>query len=80
MKKTPSVLVPCCNEEDTLAEVVGAELALDSADLAVEALIVDDCSQDGSVKIACECAIKYRPRTFSEGGKIGWRDGFRALW
>jgi len=27
-----------------------------------------------------ECAIKYRPRTFSEGKKIGWRDGVRALW
>lgn len=28
----------------------------------------------------CECAIKYRPRTFSEGKKIGWKDGVRALW
>lgn len=28
----------------------------------------------------CECAIKYRPRTFMEGKKIGWRDGLRALW
>ena len=27
-----------------------------------------------------ECAIKYRPRTFSEGKKIGYKDGFRALW
>ena len=27
-----------------------------------------------------ECAIKYRPRTFSEGKKIGCKDGFRALW
>lgn len=27
-----------------------------------------------------ECAIKYRPRTFSEGKKIGYRDGLRALW
>lgn len=28
----------------------------------------------------CECAIKYRPRAFAEGKKIGWKDGFRALW
>ena len=28
----------------------------------------------------CECAIKYRPRTFLAGKKIGWKDGFRALW
>ena len=27
-----------------------------------------------------ECAIRYRPRTFDEGKKIGWRDGVRALW
>ena len=27
-----------------------------------------------------ECAISYNPRTFSEGKKIGWRDGVRALW
>ena len=27
-----------------------------------------------------EVAINYRPRTFSEGKKVGWRDGVRALW
>lgn len=27
-----------------------------------------------------EIAVNYRPRTFNEGKKIGWRDGFRALW
>lgn len=27
-----------------------------------------------------ECAIRYRPRTFSEGKKIGYKDGIRALW
>ena len=27
-----------------------------------------------------EVAISYRPRTFMEGKKIGWRDGVRALW
>lgn len=27
-----------------------------------------------------ECAIRYRPRTFRDGKKIGWRDGVRALW
>lgn len=27
-----------------------------------------------------ECAIDYRPRTFSEGKKIGWKDGVRALY
>ncbi len=28
----------------------------------------------------CECAVRYRPRTFLDGKKIGWRDGVRALW
>lgn len=27
-----------------------------------------------------ECAVRYSPRSFREGKKIGWRDGVRALW
>lgn len=27
-----------------------------------------------------ECAIHYQPRSYEEGKKIGWRDGFRALY
>jgi glycosyltransferase involved in cell wall biosynthesis len=27
-----------------------------------------------------EVGISYNGRTYSEGKKIGWRDGFRALW
>lgn len=27
-----------------------------------------------------EFPVSYKPRTFSEGKKIGWKDGFRALW
>ena len=27
-----------------------------------------------------ECAISYNPRTYEEGKKIGWKDGFRALY
>jgi glycosyltransferase involved in cell wall biosynthesis len=27
-----------------------------------------------------EVAVSYYGRTYSEGKKIGWRDGFRALW
>jgi glycosyltransferase involved in cell wall biosynthesis len=27
-----------------------------------------------------ECAISYRPRSFEEGKKIGWKDGVRALY
>jgi hypothetical protein len=27
-----------------------------------------------------EVGISYNGRTYAEGKKIGWRDGFRALW
>ena len=27
-----------------------------------------------------ECSISYNPRTYEEGKKIGWKDGFRALY
>ena len=27
-----------------------------------------------------EVAISYSGRTYREGKKIGWKDGFRALW
>ena len=27
-----------------------------------------------------ECAIRYEPRSYEEGKKIGWRDGLRALY
>jgi hypothetical protein len=27
-----------------------------------------------------EVGISYSGRTYSEGKKIGWKDGFRALW
>lgn len=27
-----------------------------------------------------ECAIRYQPRSYEEGKKIGWRDGIRALY
>ena len=39
-----------------------------------------------TAKVAClnariyEVAISYYGRTYAEGKKIGWRDGFRALW
>jgi hypothetical protein len=27
-----------------------------------------------------EVGVSYNGRTYKEGKKIGWRDGFRALW
>ena len=51
MKKL-SVVIPCYNEADTLETVVMRVLALSSDTLAMEVLIVDDCSTDASLRIA----------------------------
>src|SRR5262245_14405498 len=47
-----SVVIPCFNEEQTLQQCVKRVLALQSDDLDVEIVIVDDCSRDGSLRIA----------------------------
>lgn len=44
----------------------------------ITALIAKGVHHDGW-RLA-ECAISYAPRTFSEGKKIGWLDGVRAIW
>lgn len=44
----------------------------------VTALVAKTLRRHG--KRLAECAIRYRPRTFGEGKKIGYRDGLRALW
>ena len=50
--RTLSVVIPCYNEAGTLSEVVAAVKALASDSLAVEVLVVDDCSTDGSLRVA----------------------------
>lgn len=35
---------------------------------------------DGKPLRICEVGISYQGRTYAEGKKISWRDGFRALW
>lgn len=47
-----SVVIPCYNEEKTLAAVVAKVLAADTAGLELEVLIVDDRSSDRSAAIA----------------------------
>ena len=47
-----SLVIPCYNEEATLGEVVDAVLALKSSGLEIEAVVVDDCSSDGSAEVA----------------------------
>ena len=47
-----SVIIPCFNEQDTLASCVNRVLSIQSPALRLEIIIVDDCSTDSSWKIA----------------------------
>jgi len=53
-KKTLSVVIPCYNEEATLAECVNRVLAISDENLSLEIIIVDDASRDRSLLHARE--------------------------
>ncbi len=54
-----SLIVPCYNEENTLSGIVERILALKSASLDIEIVIVDDCSSDRSRQVAEDLQKKY---------------------
>lgn len=54
-----SLVVPCYNEESTLARCIERVMALKSENLGLEIIIVDDCSKDNSLEIARELENKY---------------------
>jgi dolichol-phosphate mannosyltransferase len=54
-----SVVIPCFNECGTLRECVERVLSIKDSDLSLEVIIVDDCSTDGSHRIALELAEKH---------------------
>ena len=54
-----TLVVPCYNEETTLSRCVSRLLELSSASLALEIIIVDDCSRDRSLEIARELAAQH---------------------
>ena len=58
MKKL-SLVIPCYNEEATLAGIVEEVLKIRTTDLALELVIVDDCSRDGSRAAAEALAAKH---------------------
>ena len=51
---TLTLVVPCYNEEATLAHCIERVLELRSDQLELEIIIVDDCSRDKSLQVAQE--------------------------
>ncbi|CAA7621651.1 glycosyltransferase family 2 protein [Magnetospirillum sp. UT-4] len=57
--KTLSVVIPCYNEERTLASIVDRVLAADRMGLGIEIVIVDDGSRDRSVEVMKTLAAEH---------------------
>lgn len=83
MYKKLSVIMPCFNEETTLAEVVDRVGRAPTAGLDMEMVIVDDCSADGSLAIAERLAendprIQVCHHPVNQGKGAALRTGFAA--
>jgi dolichol-phosphate mannosyltransferase len=59
MQRTLSLVMPCYNEEKTLADCVARVLALASDDLKLQIIIVDDCSKDNGLLVAQKLAQQH---------------------
>jgi glycosyltransferase involved in cell wall biosynthesis len=78
---TLSLIVPCYNEELTLARCVERVLALQSEDLRLEIIIVDDCSKDNSLEVARALErqhpeVKVLHHEVNQGKGAALRSGF----
>ncbi|PHS79587.1 MAG: glycosyl transferase [Rhodospirillaceae bacterium] len=78
-----SVVIPCYNEEKTLADVISKVTAASTAGLDMEIVIVDDCSSDNSLNIANELArtndrIQVFCHDINRGKGAALRTAFRA--
>ncbi len=60
MHKTLSILIPCYNEEQTLISCLHKVLEIESEQLQLEIIIIDDASSDNSLKIAQSLEKKYK--------------------
>ena len=79
---TLTLVVPCYNEEATLARCIERVLELRSETLQLEIVIVDDCSKDRSLAIARELArqhaeIKVLHHEVNRGKGAALRTGFQ---
>jgi len=78
-----SVVIPCYNEEQTIADVVAKVGDADTAGLALEIVIVDDCSADASAAIAeglakSDARIRVFRHDVNQGKGAALRTGFAA--
>lgn len=76
-----SLIVPCYNEENTLAGIVDRILQLQSDELKLQIVIVDDCSSDNSREVARKLAekhpeIKLAFHSVNQGKGAALRTGF----
>lgn len=83
MMKKLSLVVPCYNEESTLEGIAEEILKLRSENLALELIVVDDCSKDGSRAVAEKLAaghpeIKLCLHEKNRGKGAALRTGFLA--
>jgi dolichol-phosphate mannosyltransferase len=66
------MVVPTYNERDRLAELVTAVFAAaESRGVALELVVVDDNSPDGTGQLADELAARFRMRVVHRAGKLG---------
>jgi dolichol-phosphate mannosyltransferase len=80
---TLSVVIPCFNEEKTLARCVERVRQIADESLHLEILIVDDCSKDRSLEIARRLAatypdVKVLEHRRNQGKGAALRTGFAA--
>jgi dolichol-phosphate mannosyltransferase len=76
-----SLVIPCYNEEETLAACVESVLAIEDRLLRLELIIVNDCSTDGSLEVANRLKLTHpRIQVFShernQGKGAALRTGF----
>jgi dolichol-phosphate mannosyltransferase len=77
-----SVVIPCFNEEQTLAACVSKVLDIQDESLALEVILVDDCSRDRSLVVAEGLAVRHPEirvlrHATNQGKGAALRTGFR---
>jgi dolichol-phosphate mannosyltransferase len=82
---TLSVVIPCFNEERTLARCLERLLEIADDTLSLDIVIVDDCSTDRSLEVARQLATKHasvlvltHDRNRGKGAAL--RTGFGSIW